>query len=335
MRNFRKKLLKLLLLNIMLVLGMINASAQEDPNTVWDIELSPDGLQITTVTTSSIIISDAAGNIVTSLPGHEGINVAAAWSPDGTLLATGGNDNFIRLWTTGDWNLVHEVEVPASMQVFNLSWQPQGNLLLASGFDALWVWDTTSWTLVVEPTAFQITDVMWSPDGGSFAVTGTPANVGIVTLVDGALDVRVLEGHSATPYSLDWHPDGKRLVSAGGQDGTVRLWDVATGGEVATLLQVDGIVTDVVFMDAQIIAASTEQGDVYTIDTESAEILDTQSVGGSVTDLLWNPNNQRLAISQDSSELQSFSSADSVDSGLPLVFRDVDLSEYFGIESQD
>jgi WD40 repeat protein/tRNA A-37 threonylcarbamoyl transferase component Bud32 len=44
--------------------------------------------------------------------------------------------------------------------------------------------------------------------------------------------VRVLRGHEGTVATLDFSPDGTRLVT-GGHDGTARIWDVATGRHTA------------------------------------------------------------------------------------------------------
>src|SRR5262245_53577166 len=46
----------------------------------------------------------------------------------------------------------------------------------------------------------------------------------------------VMEGHTDEVYAVVFSPDGKTLAS-GGQDATVRLWEVATGKEKSVLLK--------------------------------------------------------------------------------------------------
>ncbi|CAN0497117.1 unnamed protein product, partial [Ectocarpus sp. 8 AP-2014] len=44
----------------------------------------------------------------------------------------------------------------------------------------------------------------------------------------GLADTVRLVGHSQPVYGVSWSPDGRFLLSAGG-DGGVRLWDIARG----------------------------------------------------------------------------------------------------------
>jgi WD40 repeat protein len=81
-----------------------------------------------------------------------------------------------------------------------------------------------------------------------------------------------LKGHSDKVSSMAFCPDGSRLVS-GGHDGSVRLWDTATGSQVAVLHGHSDRVFSVAFSrNGERIASGTQQGEVriWTAPAESA-----------------------------------------------------------------
>ena len=58
--------------------------------------------------------------------------------------------------------------------------------------------------------------------------------------------LKILEGHTGGVKSVALAPDGKALA-AGGNDGTIRLWNLATHQPVLTLKKHTGPVTSVAF----------------------------------------------------------------------------------------
>lgn len=66
-------------------------------------------------------------------------------------------------------------------------------------------------------------EVTWKPDGSLFAV-----NVATewIQFRDGDTGELVAEAPIEGEYKLAWSPDGTRLA-LGGQDGVIRVWDVA------------------------------------------------------------------------------------------------------------
>src|SRR5579885_2367241 len=70
-------------------------------------------------------------------------------------------------------------------------------------------------------------------------------------------EIAALVGHQHAVAAVAFAPDGRTLVSAGGQDQTVRLGEVATGKEIFTLLRRQGrnVGTVAFSPDGRIIAA--------------------------------------------------------------------------------
>ena len=82
-----------------------------------------------------------------------------------------------------------------------------------------------------------------SPDGRQL-VYATQDGVGLVD-VDSGETVRRLDPIDALAFEVAWSPDGDSIAT-GNDDGTVRVWDPATGVEVAVG---DGDLTEVVGLD--------------------------------------------------------------------------------------
>lgn len=77
-----------------------------------------------------------------------------------------------------------------------------------------------------------ISEIAISPDGGQLAVAGLD---GVWLYRDGSQRPFLLfEGHGESVLSVAWSPDGSMLVS-GSLDGSVRIWDAATGKELRYL----------------------------------------------------------------------------------------------------
>src|SRR6266480_3269294 len=75
------------------------------------------------------------------LEGHSGEIRQIAWSPDGRILASGSNDNTIRLWDAQTGQALQTLS-GHSETVLSIAWSPDGRIL-ASGSDdqAIRLWD--------------------------------------------------------------------------------------------------------------------------------------------------------------------------------------------------
>ncbi len=166
----------------------------------------------------------ATGKEILRLPNtaHAQVVFRAAFSPDGTRLATASADHTVKVWDA------------------------------ATGKDLL--------TLQGHTTT--VYDVGFSPDGkrlvsaaGNFFARTTGGEVKVWDLAGGK-ELLMLKSHGGSVYSAVFSPDGKRLATAGG-DHTVRLWDAATGKELATLRGYSGQVYHVAFSpDGRFLAAA-------------------------------------------------------------------------------
>lgn len=81
------------------------------------------------------------------LDGHTDSVVAAAWSFNGEMVATGGMDGHVRVYMKGDewtqWGLIADLEADSEIQW--LRWHPKGPVLAAGCEDStVWLWQRKS-----------------------------------------------------------------------------------------------------------------------------------------------------------------------------------------------
>lgn len=156
---------------------------------------------------------------------------AVAYSPDGSLLAT-GESNCIRLWDVAKGREIRRLE-KLPFGVYSLAFSPDGRWLVSGGFDRIVrLWDVTTGNVLhqCEGHRASVEWVAFSPDGKQVVSTGKDQSIRLWDAATGKPN-RELRGHANWVYCASFTPDGKQLIS-GSRDMTIRLWDAAAGKEI-------------------------------------------------------------------------------------------------------
>lgn len=197
---------------------------------------------------ATVYVFDAqTGEIIKAFtPDNDVLIRAAAWSPDGTQIATGMFNNQIIIWDykTGKQiaRLIHSDN--ESMAINYVEWSPDGSKIAgASDESSASVWDAHSWELLYkvehDPPAF-VWFTAWSPDGTRLLTGAGNDEQGAKDITVGIWDMStgnqalVFANHTKAVFLGDWSPNGQRVVTSS-NDGTVRVWESSTGDELLTL----------------------------------------------------------------------------------------------------
>jgi WD40 repeat protein len=217
---------------------------------VRSVAFSPDGkLLATGEFDKTAKLRDAAtGRVQITLQGHDHLVNSVAFSPDGRILASSDLGNTINLWEVSTGNLRitlqgHTDEVP------KVAFSPDGRTLVSGSKDRtarLWDVATGRELRILQGHQDLVECVAFSPDGKLVATGSWDKTVKLWDAASGK-EVRVFHGHTLPVLSLAFSPDGQVLATASGEwgdpsisadtpgPGEVKLWDLTTGKELATL----------------------------------------------------------------------------------------------------
>jgi len=211
---------------------------------------SPDWSMIASIVGSTIKlwrVSD--GSLVHTLVGHANEVRILAFSPNGGLLASGGQDRTIRIWRVEDGSLMHTLTGHSS--VSSVAFAPDARLLVSTGGDAIRLWNVEDGSLV-RTLGERGSLLRFSPDGRLLAAMSDPRTIELRRLSDGSI-VRTIE-HTAPIVNLSLSPDS-RLIASATENGAVHVWRVADGSLMYTLRGI-GVGSDIVFSpDGSVLAS--------------------------------------------------------------------------------
>ncbi len=162
-----------------------------------------------------------------TLRGHTEEIRQIAWSPDGRLLASGSNDQTVRLWDVATGQALHTLTGHTD-PVGSVAWSSDGRLLASSSGDqTVRLWDVTTGRQIraLEGHTDDISGISFSADS---RILASKSGDGTVRLwkVDTWEEVISLYESSSNVISLGvaFHPKLPILATLGEGDTIIRIW---------------------------------------------------------------------------------------------------------------
>jgi WD40 repeat protein len=160
---------------------------------------------------------------------------SVAFNPDGTYLATGETNGYVRLWRVLDGQLLATLEGHCNW-VWSVQWSPDGKNLASCDTDCtIRIWDaqTRQCLQVLSGEGRSVWAIAWSPDSQTLASASGQQAVKLWDVHTGQC-LRTLQGHRDIVRAIAWNPDGQILATSS-DDCTVRLWDAHVGNCLNTI----------------------------------------------------------------------------------------------------
>ncbi len=256
-------------------------------------------------------IWDIDGTQLASWNSHNGAVRAARWSPDGTRIATAGEDSTVKIWLV---NLTDDQPMPTlewslsgqNAPVLDVAWSPDGTRLVSASEDSTAIiWDTATGQAVTTLVGHQdgLNSIAWSPDGTRLLTTSDD-NTAIVWDAAQGQSLFVLNAHRSAVNQAVWSPDD-RWIATGSDDNSAILWDAQTGQLLFNLPGHIRRISRLAFAPEESVlprlATGSADGTVKIWNAVTGELIRTLfGHRASVTDLGWSAGGARLiTASQD------------------------------------
>lgn len=251
---------------------------------------------------------------------HQGI---AAFSPNGDVIVSAGNDKTIRVWRAFTGEEITRISYMSERYTSDLTLSPDGRYIALNKFDEtkkVWVthiWEVYSGREISRKVHSTFLDSLaFSPDSNFIVSAECQRNKNLKCYKEIVRIWDAVTGENITHIVYDvayrdrrplvsFRPDGVSIISSGCDkqnekggcfQSSIYLWDVSTGREITKISQIDGEISAKFSGNGKYILSSSSTGELRVWSVESGkEVFNKKDSGITTGDAVFSPNGRYLA----------------------------------------
>lgn len=230
----------------------------------------------TETATESQTINYTKFTCLQTLNGHSDYVHSVAYSPDGSRIISGSDDNTIKIWDVNIGTCLKTLE-GHSNYVGSVSFSPDSIRIISGSYDkTIKIWDANMGVCIKSLYGHSgyVQSVAYSPDG-SRIISGSADKTIKMWDSNTGVCIKTLKGHSFWVNSVAYSPDGIRIISGSG-DETIKIWDPNMETCLKTLEEHSGSVWSVAYSpDGSRIISGSDDKTIKIWDSNTGVCLKT------------------------------------------------------------
>jgi WD40 repeat protein len=222
--------------------GELKSLLKGHTDVVLSLAFSPDGKRLISGSfdNTAILWDVESRALLHRLEGHRAEIYAVGFTPDGERAVTGSYDHTLRLWRVSDGSLIMEMQGHQN-QVTSLAVSPKDGWIASgdkSGEIRLWDGRTGEFVKTLARQGGYVGSLAFSPDRG--LLLSTCGYIGCsdtqhVWNVETGKEIVTYTNNDNTVLASAFSPDGRSVVTGGGNQFPIHIWNPLTGETKAVL----------------------------------------------------------------------------------------------------